>query len=233
MPAEAYRLILLASLAGGGLGALVLWNRWSTRVHGRRALRGFAVVAAGTVATVVAILSFAKAFDAYPAVNAAMVVMLSTGWVAVLHSVVPLPLPRSVLCVRAGEFALLESRWSGVRAIGYILRSAPLRGLGGQVYMDGLKGNVNALLPGLYSAETVHLWALLVCCPWFVVWGAQGHWTSLASGVSVNVLINVYPVLHLRYVTGRIGRHGLKRRGRRPGGTDGDCPAQPNRSLCP
>ncbi|MCU0787862.1 MAG: hypothetical protein MUC91_06675 [Verrucomicrobia bacterium] len=212
MSSEAYTQILLASLAGGCVGALVLWNRSRSLVQGKNRLREAAVLVVGTFATVCALLAFNQAFRDHPQVNAAVVLMLVAGWVSVLHSVVPLPLPRSMLRVRMGEFAFLRARWSGVRTFGALLRNTPLRRLGGQVFLAGANRDATAVLRGLHSAEVVHIWAFLLCCPWFVLWGVRGQWACLVSGFAVNVLINVYPVLHLRYVTWRIEQFAARMR---------------------
>ena len=210
MSSEAYTQILLASLAGGCVGALVLWNRSRSLAQGKNRLRGAAVLVVGTLATVCALLAFHTAFRDHPQVNAAVVMMLVTGWVSVLHSVLPLPLPQSMLRVGMGEFALLRARWSGVRTFGALLRHTPLRRLGGQVFLAGVNRDPMVVLRGLHNAEVVHIWALLLCCPWFVLWVFRGQWACVASGLAVNVLINIYPVLHLRYVTWRIEHYAAR-----------------------
>ena len=184
-----------------------MWNRKRSQVAGENKLRRFAVLTIGTAASACALVAFAKAFNDYSQIYAAMVTILITGWVAVLHAVVQLPVPRFVLRVRTDEIAILRSPWTGVRLFGALLRTTLFRHLGGRVYLSDVGRDPLAILRGIYDAETVHIWALLFCCPWLVYWGVQGHWKSIIWGVAVHVPLNVYPILHLRYVTWRIQRY--------------------------
>ena len=204
MNPDAYRHILVASIAGGFAGALVMWNRKRSQIAGENTLRRFAVLTAGTAASACALFAFSEAFGDHSQIYAAMVMILITGWAALLHSVVQLPVPRFVLRVRTGEFAVLRSPWTGVRSFGAFLRSTLLRHLGGRVYLSEVGRDPLAVLRGIHGAEIVHIWALLFCCPWLVFWGMQGRWMSIVWSLAVHVPLNVYPILHLRYVTWRI-----------------------------
>ena len=204
MNPDAYRHILVASIAGGIAGALVMWNRKRSQIAGENNLRRFTVLTIGTAASACALFAFTKAFGDHSQIYAAMVMILITGWAAMLLSVVQLPVPRFVLRVRIGEFAVLRSPWTGVRSFGALLRSTPLRHLGGRVYLSDVGRDPLAVLRGIHDAEVVHIWALLFCGPWLVFWGLQGLWMSIVSGLAVHVPLNVYPILHLRYVTWRI-----------------------------
>jgi hypothetical protein len=55
MNPEAYRHILVASIAGGLAGALVMWNRTRSQTAGENKLRQLAVLIVGTVASVCAV----------------------------------------------------------------------------------------------------------------------------------------------------------------------------------
>ena len=79
-----------------------------------------------------------------------------------------------------------------------------LRHLGGRVYLSEVGRNPRAVLGGLHDAQTVHIWALLLCCPWLLFWAIQGRWMSVACGLAVHAPLNVYPILHLRYTTKRV-----------------------------
>ncbi len=204
MNPEAYRHILVASTAGGLAGALVIWNRRRSHTAGKNKLRRLVVLTLGTAAFACALIAFNKAFDTQSHIYAAMVMIIITGWSAVLNSVAPLPVPQFVLRVRAGEFAILRAPWTGVRLFGALLRSTPLRHLGGRVYLSEAGRNPLAVLDGIHDAQRVHTWALLFCCPWLVFWGLKGEWISIGWGFAVHVPLNIYPVLHLRYVTWRL-----------------------------
>jgi hypothetical protein len=220
MNPDSYGYILVASLAGGFAGMLVMWNRSRSHSEGDNWLRRVMVLTAGTAAFACALIAFGKAFGGQSPLYAAVVMVLVTGWVALLHSAVSLPIPAPVLRVGAGEFRLLRIPGMGVRLFGAFLRHTPLRHLGGRVYLADVGRNPRVVLQGIHAAETVHLWALLFCSPWLVFWIAQGWWASLVCGLLVHVPLNVYPVLHLRYVTGRLERCAARTRRRaraRPG----------------
>jgi hypothetical protein len=212
MNPDAYEHILVASIAGGLGGALVMWNRRRSQTAGENKLRRLAVLTLGTAALACALIAFTKAFGAQSHIYAAMVMILITGWAAVLNSVAPLPVPRFILRVRAGEFAILRAPWTGVRLFGAFLQSTPLRHLGGRVYLSEVGQNPQAVLGGIHDAQRVHIWALLFCCPWVVFWGMEGRWMSIGWGLAVHVPLNIYPVLHLRYVTWRLEGYLAKMR---------------------
>jgi hypothetical protein len=210
MNADAYWYVLAASLAGGVSGALVMWHRrCSPRTGGSTVRRGL-VLTAGTVAFGGALFAFTRAFGHDSPVHAVMVVVLVTAWVAVLQSVVPLPVPATLLRVNAREFAILRFRWTGVRAFGALLRRTPLRHLGGAVYLADAGRSPDTVLRGVYRAEAVHLWAAMSCVPWLMGWAAHGHWSLVAWGIASQLPLNVYPVLHLRHVTWRLQRHAAR-----------------------
>jgi len=207
MDPAAYKNILAGSIAGGFAGALVLWNRRRSLIAGRNKPREFSVLGLGTAALICALLAFTRALGMQSPIYAAMVMILLSSSAAVLHSVAPFPIPRFLLRVRAGEFGILRLPGTGVRLFGACLRNTPLRHLGGRVYLSDVAGDPQAVLRGIHSAEIVHIWALALCCPWLIFWAAQGHWRSVGVGVAVHLPLNIYPILHLRYVTWRIERH--------------------------
>jgi hypothetical protein len=204
MSPEAYWYILAASMSGGCVGILVMWDRKRSQLAGPNQRRRFAVPALGTAASACALWAFSKAFDAHSVAYAAVAMIVVTNWAAVLQSVVTPLVPQWVFRVRPGEFAILQAPWTGVRRFGAFLRRTPLRHLGGRVYLSEVGRDPLVVLRGVRDAEVVHLGALLLCCPWLVIWGIQGRWQAVVCGLAVHVPLNVYPVLHLRYVTWRI-----------------------------
>ncbi len=214
MNPEAYKYVFVASLAGGLAGILVMWHRRRSQTSGENKLRGLAVLTFGTAASAIALIAFTKAFGAQSRIYAAMLMILITGWAALLNSVARLPVPQFALRVRAGEFAILRAPWTGVRLFGALLRSTPLRHLGGRVYLSEAGRKPQVVLEGIRDAETVHILALLFSCPWLVYWGMQGWWMSIVWGLAVHAPLNVYPILHLRYVTWRLEGYVTRRRRR-------------------
>ena len=125
MNPDVYAYVLVASIAGGCLGPLVMWNRKRSQVVGASRLRGWIVSIAGTAASACALVAFTKAFGGYAPMYAATVMILVTGWAAVLHSALHFPMPRSVLSVRPAEVCLLRVPWTGVRLFGVLLQHTP------------------------------------------------------------------------------------------------------------
>ncbi|HEU5072099.1 MAG TPA: hypothetical protein VFV96_16975 [Verrucomicrobiae bacterium] len=210
MNADAYWYVLGASLAGGVSGALVMWHRRCSQRTGESTVRRLIVLTAGTVAFGGALFAFTRAFGQHSPVHAVLVMVLVTAWVAVLQSAMPLPVPATLLRVNASEFAVLRFRWMGVRGFGGLLRRTPLRHLGGTVYLVDAGRQLDTVLRGIYRAEAVHLWAAMSCVPWLAWWAAHGQWSLIVWGVAVQLPLNVYPVLHLRYVTWRLQRHAAR-----------------------
>jgi hypothetical protein len=216
MNPNAYWYMLPASVAGGIVGLLVMWSRKRTQIDRENGPRRLAVLAVGTAASACALWAFTKAFGGQSCMYAAMVTIVVTAWAAVLQPVAAPLVPKWVLRVRTGEVAFLGAPWTGVRQFGAFLRTTPLRHLGGRVYLSEADRDPMVVLRGIRDAEVVHLGGLLLCCPWLVIWGTHGWWRSIVCSLAVHVPLNVYPVLHLRYVTWRIDRY-LARTGRRQG----------------
>ncbi len=57
------------------------------------------------------------------------------------------------------------------------------------------------------SAEASHFWAGLLVMPYVAFAGLGGRrWSIVASFLLAQVLVNVYPILHLRFIHGRLDR---------------------------
>jgi hypothetical protein len=216
MHPDAYRQILMATMAGGLAGVLVMWHRKQSQAGRRSRLRKLVVVVLGTAASACALIAFTKALGAQSPLYAATVMILITGWTAVLNSVLPLSVPPFARRVRACEFTVLRDRWTGVRLFGAVLRATPLRHLGGRVFLSQVGRNPLAVLGDIREAQAVHIWALLFTCPWLLFWAMQQQWMSLVCGLAVHTPLNVYPILHLRYVTWRLQKCAARMRCRDP-----------------
>lgn len=213
MNPEAYTHILLASLAGGLAGVLVMWNRKRSWSSGQSNLRGFTVLSIGTASFGFAWMEFSKTLPAHSGINAAVAMMVLTGWAAVLNSVVSLPVPYILQTVRVREFAILRSPWSGVRLFGAILRGTPLRRLGGRVFLSEAGRDVPTVLAGIRAAQAVHVWAIVFCVPLLIFWAARARWQWIFWALAVQVMLNLYPILHLRFVSFRLAEY-VKRKGK-------------------
>jgi hypothetical protein len=106
--------------------------------------------------------------------------------------------------------------WLGVRAFGALLRHTPLRHLNRSVHLaDGERGLAEVIVQ-MKSAEAIHFWAAVLFTPYiaYVCW--RGFIAVAASFVLVQVLFNIYPVLHLRLVRARLERVERARTSRAP-----------------
>lgn len=205
MPIHSPILVVPASLAGAALGMLAFWNRRSHPGKNNRMVQA-AVLIAGTAAFVLALVLFARVFDARSAVFAITATMMVGSWTAVIQTVRPLRLPSAMKEVGPRESEVLRQRWTGIRLFGTVLRRTPLRYLGGAVYLRQCANGPSGVLQGIQAAEEVHVWALLLCLPALIYWGIQAWWASVAASLLVHTVLNVYPVLHLRLTRARIQR---------------------------
>lgn len=204
MTSDAYWCILVASLSGGFMGMLVMWNRGRALTAGKNQARQLAVVVLGTLACGCALWGFNGAFGSRSPAFAAMLTIVVTGWAAILQPVATPLVPRSVFRVQSGETAILQAPWTGIRLFGAILRRTPLRRLGGRVFLAEAKHDPQAVLRGVWDTEVVHLAAMLFSAPWLVAWGIHGRWDLLTCSLVVHLPLNIYPTLHLRLVTWRL-----------------------------
>lgn len=215
MDANAYALVMGATLAGGLTGALVVWQRNRRRIAGKSRWLGIVVLLAGMCALLCGLLAFRRVLGPHSAVYAAVVVIQVTAAAAIAQSVFNLPAPARLLSVSGVEYDLLRREWTGIGAFGRLLASTPLRHLGGQVYFSKTNRDPLRILDGIYAAEKVHLWAFGCSLPWLIAWASRAHWSLVAVGLAVHAPLNVLPVLHLRRSSYRLQRHiSASRRGR-------------------
>jgi len=203
-------LVIPASLASGTLGLLATWNR-RPRKHGENLLQQVAVLLTGCIAAGISAWLFTKALDTRSALFAVVLTLLVTAWTAVLHTVIRPRLPSRILRVTKAEMAILRQPWTGVRWFGMVLRRTPLRHLGGAVYLAQCADDSALVLRGIQEDEEIHGWSLLLGVPWLVFWLVRGLWWSVAASIAVQILWNIYPILHLRLTRGRM-EHCIARR---------------------
>ncbi len=217
---ESAILVLPASLAGGVLGLLTAGNRQPGR-HRESRLTQVAVLLMGTVAFLLATVLFGKVFGPGSVAFAVTATLLVAAWTGVLQTVWRLRLPASVFKVRPKEIALRRSRWTGVRPFGMLLRRTPLRHLGGAVYLSNCGGEARCVLRGLEAAEEVHVWSLVFCSPWVIAWCLKGWWWAVGSSLALHVVLNLYPILHIRLTRSRL--EGWLNKGRGGGTSPNRC----------
>lgn len=96
--------------------------------------------------------------------------------------------------------------WLGVRGFGTLLRNTPLRYFNNSVYRGSGKRSLAELNRKLESAEAIHFWAAVMFTPYIAYIWSRGLIAETVLFVLIQVVFNVYPVLHLRIVRARLSR---------------------------
>jgi GNAT superfamily N-acetyltransferase len=102
------------------------------------------------------------------------------------------------------EGALL--RQLRIFSFGTLLRRTPPRYLNSGVYLDRQRRNFNKVRLQAESAEAIHFWAAVLFMPFLAFAAAAGRWSVVAWFFLAQVLVNIYPILHLRQIRGRLDR---------------------------
>ncbi len=128
-----------------------------------------------------------------------------------------LRMPRGLYQLREWEVEGEVLRRLRVFGFGRLLRQTPLRYLNSRVYLDRRRDPLEVRLQA-ESAEASHFWAAVLFMPWIALAAVTGKWSIVAWFSLAQVLVNVYPILHLRHIRGRldgtIRRIGVARAGR-------------------
>lgn len=117
-----------------------------------------------------------------------------------------LRMPKALRAIRPSETDGAIYRRLLVPRYGKLLRDTPLRYLNLAVYLTPEQPDLTRLSRLAEAAEASHFWAALLFTPYIgYVWWA-GHRPEAALFLLIQVLGNVYPILHLRVVRGRLDR---------------------------
>ena len=117
-----------------------------------------------------------------------------------------LKLPSVLRPVRRRESAASAYRRFGVLGFGRLLRRSPLRYLNSGVYLEARHGDLNEVRLRAESSEANHFWAAVLFTPYVLYAGLHHQWVVVAWFTLAQVLVNVYPILHLRHVRERLTR---------------------------
>jgi hypothetical protein len=128
------------------------------------------------------------------------------GLLAFARPWIVLKLPRPLQTVHAWEVKGDLYRALGVSIFGTLLRDSPLRYLNSAVYLNRWHGDGAAVCNEMEIAEAAHLWDIALTIPYVVYVVIQRRWSALFWITIFNLVVNVYPVLHLRWVRGRLTR---------------------------
>jgi len=124
-----------------------------------------------------------------------------------VHPFVPILMPRFLRRVRSWEVRGGAYRAIGVPIFGEFLRRTPVRRLNRRVYLQAFRGDLSAVRRQIENAESAHFWGGVATVPYLVLAWSRGWWEALMSVVLFNLVVNAYPIFHLRTIRARID-HG-------------------------
>lgn len=133
-----------------------------------------------------------------------MVMLCFLGTARFAEPIYQLRMPGGMRDVRPWELSGDLYETLAVPQFGGLLRTTPLRHLNPNVYVS--QRDPTALIGQLEAAEAAHFWAALLFMPWLAWCAVSGRGGALAVLLVVQVLGNVYPILHLRLARGRLER---------------------------
>lgn len=123
-----------------------------------------------------------------------------------------LEMPRWLRPVRTWELKSKLYPVLGVPVFGLLLRRTALRFLNPEVYLSQSPGDPDMVLARIESAEAAHLWAAVLLFPYIMYACAQNRWNVVFWFTLVQIVGNIFPILHLRWVRGRMKRCFGKKR---------------------
>jgi hypothetical protein len=115
-----------------------------------------------------------------------------------------LRMPRAIRAVDPGLLHHAFYNRLGVHGFGDLLRNTPLRYLNSAVYRTNGKRDLAGLRCRLESSEAIHFWAAVLFTPYIVYIGTRGLIAQTILFVVVQVVFNIYPIMHLRLVRARL-----------------------------
>ena len=115
-----------------------------------------------------------------------------------------LKLPAILRPVRRWERAGNAYRRLGVLGFGKLLRRSPLRYLNSAVYLVRGHEDLSEICLRVESGEANHFWAAALFTPCVMLTVLNHRWGVAIWLFLAQVLVNVYPILHLRHVRWRL-----------------------------
>jgi hypothetical protein len=162
----------------------------------------FAIVAIGFA---VCMAMFRRAFGFTSVWFSLMVMANFLGLVAFARPLFRLKLPGFLRNERAWEIKGRIYKTLRVPAFGALLRRTPLRYLNPLVYFKQ-HPDASIVQAQLESAEAAHVFAAALLVPYMFYASVHGLWTAAASLTVFQIIFNLYPIMHLRWVRIRINR---------------------------
>jgi len=126
------------------------------------------------------------------------------GLAFMVRPVVRIRMPRPLRRIRSAErrfYRALGVSWSG-----RLIRRTPLRLLNRDVYLKTGPRDLSRLEGELEAAEASHFWAAVLLVPHMAYVAVLEEWSAVWWVSVAQVLVNAYPVMHLRLARGRLER---------------------------
>lgn len=147
------------------------------------------------------------------------------GLVSMARPIIRIRMPPALRRIRAWETGRGFYRAIGVPSFGRLLRRPPLRLLNTYVYLAPGARETPGLDAALEAGEASHFWAAVLVLPYMVHAAFDGAWGALWWVSLTQLLVNAYPIMHLRLARGRLERL-TARRGPERGGVRRDLPGR-------
>jgi hypothetical protein len=128
------------------------------------------------------------------------------GIVAFGRSLFVVKIPRVLYEIRGWEISGRAYRKLMVPAFGRLLRRSPLRFLNPTVYLHRPQADVAPVFRQIEGSEAAHWWAALLVTPYMLYVVVRGWWGEAGWFVLIQTLVNLYPILHLRWARIRVKR---------------------------
>lgn len=123
-----------------------------------------------------------------------------------------LRVPTAIRRIRTWEMSGPTYRCLAVPGFGRLLRQTPLRHLNSAVYLGAGHRDLQRLHRHVASSEAIHFWAAVLFTPYIGFVAFRGQLPTAAVYLLVQLVFNVYPILHLRSLRGRLEAHASKAR---------------------
>ncbi|MGC4118841.1 MAG: hypothetical protein QM765_30615 [Myxococcales bacterium] len=170
-------------------------------VSPKRSARGIIGRLLLAAAIVAALAAWGRAVGADDPLFAATAGFTLLGLLELVGYFVRLPAPLGK--PRAWEGSSRLYRRLGVTAFGALLRGSPLRHLNLRVYRRAA-GGLRELMEAMEEAEASHTIAFAIVGLYSATAALRGWWPAFAALCALNLVANLYPILHLRHCRARL-----------------------------
>jgi glycosyl-4,4'-diaponeurosporenoate acyltransferase len=133
-----------------------------------------------------------------------MLYFLGLGKVA--EPVFMLKMPKGLYELRPWEQEAKVARRLRIPSFGRLLRRTPLRYLNSDVYLDQRRRDPLEVRLRAESAEALHFWAGVLFMPFIAFAAIAARWSAVGWFLLAQLLVNIYPILHLRHIRWRLNR---------------------------